>query len=109
MAMPIYLKAMKMLNELPPNLQKYSETPVYTQDTVPAGLLKDHNTKSGVWGRITVLQGRLMYLIADHPAQPVDTQHPRIIRPEEKHCVAFPEEVTFKVEFFRLAASKETM
>lgn len=107
--MPIYLKAMMMLNELPQNLQKYSETPVYTQDTVPAALLKDHNTKPGVWGRITVLQGRLMYMIVAHPAQPVDAQHPGIIRPEEKHCVAVPEDVTFKVEFFRLPDIEESV
>lgn len=109
MLMPICLKATTMLTDLPSNLQKYSESPIFTRETVPAAFLRDHNTKPGIWGKITVLQGRLLYLIAEHPAQPVDAQHPGIIRPEEKHCVAVPDDVTFKVEFFRRSVDGEAV
>lgn len=40
---------------LPPGAQAYKRTPVFTQDTVPAGLLRDHVTREGTWALIHVL------------------------------------------------------
>ena len=42
---------------LPPGAQAYKRTPVFTQDTVPAGLLRDHVTREGTWALIHVLEG----------------------------------------------------
>ena len=42
---------------LPDNLVPYKHTDMFTETTVPAGLLRDHNTKEGVWGLIRVDDG----------------------------------------------------
>lgn len=57
-----------MICNLPAGAAKYSETPTYSQATVPAGLLKDHATKPGVWGKLVVTAGQLLYLRGDYPA-----------------------------------------
>ena len=46
---------------LPDGLVAYRRTPVFDQDTIPAGLRREHRTASGVWGLITVLEGRLRF------------------------------------------------
>ena len=35
---------------LPPGLTAYKRTPVFDQDSLPAGLRRSHRTKTGVWG-----------------------------------------------------------
>src|SRR6476660_9144036 len=49
--------------ELPDDCVAYRKTAVFTQDTVPAGLLRAHRTAAGVWALIHVLDGRLLYRI----------------------------------------------
>ena len=51
--------------EFPENLTPYKQTPTFTQDTIPSGLQKEHNTKAGVWGQIHVLTGSLRYEVLD--------------------------------------------
>ena len=46
---------------LPAGLVAYRRTPIFDQDTIPAGLRREHRTASGVWGLITVLEGRLRF------------------------------------------------
>ena len=48
---------------LPPGAQAYKRTPVFTQDTVPAGLLRDHVTREGTWALIHVLEGVVRYRV----------------------------------------------
>ena len=50
--------------EWPTGFIAYQQTPVFTEHSVPAGLLRDHATKRGVWARIEVLAGALRYRIA---------------------------------------------
>lgn len=97
-----FLKVTPMRHDLPPNVQKYNETPIYTEGTVPKGLLRDHSTKPGVWGKLVVSEGHLLYLRGDYPAQRVDAESPAIIRPEELHFIRTPEAVSFRVEFYRV-------
>lgn len=95
------LKADLMLNTLPQNLTKYSESPEFTQDTIPQALRRDHNTKDGVWGKIIVEEGELLYLREDLPALVVTPTKPATIFPTEPHSVAPRGNVRFKVEFYR--------
>lgn len=46
---------------LPPEVAPYRRTPDFTEQTLPAGLRRDHSTKPGVWALIHVLEGRLRY------------------------------------------------
>ena len=41
----------------------YRRTGIFTERTVPDGLLNDHATKTGVWGVITVIAGRLRFIV----------------------------------------------
>ena len=96
---------MSVVTALPANAQKYSETPLFTEKTVPAKLTRKHNTKTGVWGRIVIESGSLRYVLCDDAStqQTLDENQPGIIRPQEFHFVEIFEPVTFKVEFFREA------
>jgi tellurite resistance-related uncharacterized protein len=92
--------------ELPAGLCAYRRTGVFTQDTVPAALLKAHNTKDGVWALITVLEGELAYSVAD-PRRPASRRvltpgaPPGVIEPTILHSVAPLGPVRFFVEFYR--------
>jgi tellurite resistance-related uncharacterized protein len=90
------------MRPLPEGLEPYRRTPDFTEATVPAGLLKDHKTKPGVWGVIHVTAGRLRYAI---PSRNEEVElHPGlngIIEPEVLHKVMPFCAVTFYVEFWR--------
>ena len=61
------------MKALPANVFPYKRTPEFTESTVPAGLLRSHDTKDGVWGKIVVLEGTLLYRILE-PAREELTQ-----------------------------------
>jgi tellurite resistance-related uncharacterized protein len=74
--------------------------------TIPAALLRDHNTKPGVWGLIHVTEGELRYCVTDprrrpdmrllSPGEPAGVVEPTIL-----HHVAPSGPVRFHVEFWR--------
>jgi tellurite resistance-related uncharacterized protein len=95
---------------LPPGVTPYKRTPVFTADTVPAGLLRDHSTKEGCWALIHVFEGRLLYVVEDsrraHSATLlVPDEPPGLIEPTIVHRVEPKNAVRFQVEFFRSPAS----
>lgn len=92
--------------KLPDDLQPYRRTDVFTETSVPKGLLKAHTTKEGAWGLIHVLEGRLAYRIGD-PRRPrseivltPDTA-PGVVEPTILHEVEPLGPVRFFVEFHR--------
>lgn len=89
--------------ELPPNVRKYAESPLFSHNTVPAKLLKEHSTKAGVWGKISVCSGKLRFASVGEGAsdQILDSRTPGIIVPEDPHFVEPIGAVEFKVEFYR--------
>lgn len=87
---------------LPQHVAAYKRTPLFTETTVPPGLLKDHATKTGVWGVIHVTEGRLRYVIPARNAEHVlDPSRTGIIMPTEPHRVEPLGQVSFFVEFHR--------
>ncbi|MBS0273372.1 MAG: DUF1971 domain-containing protein [Proteobacteria bacterium] len=95
---------------LPAGLRPYSRTAVFTQDTVPAALLKAHHTKDGAWALIRVLEGELIYRVTDprrSAVQRVLTSHtaPGVIEPTILHAVEPVGAVRFFVEFHRQEAA----
>jgi tellurite resistance-related uncharacterized protein len=90
------------MKTLPASVAPYQRTKTFTQETVPKGLLGDHNTKAGVWGLITVVEGRLEYVIPSTGETLVlDPETPGIVEPEVRHHVTPLGEVSFFVEFHR--------
>lgn len=91
-------------DSLPSNARVYKTTPRFTQDTVPAGLLKAHSTRAGVWGRVVVSEGRLRFRRLQGAAQEqllTAGQHV-VVQPQELHEVQPDPTVVFHVEFLRL-------
>jgi tellurite methyltransferase len=88
--------------EWPVDFIAYKRTPEFTETTIPAGLLKDHATKKGVWARIVVLEGCLMYTVEMLNATfRLDPATPGIVLPEVLHHIAPLGAVRFYVEFNR--------
>jgi len=91
---------------LPPGLVSYRRTATFTEDSVPAALRADHDTKPGTWGLIHVEAGRLRYRITDprrdfteillSPDDP-----PGVVEPTILHNVEPEGPVRFHVEFWR--------
>jgi tellurite methyltransferase len=88
--------------ELPEGFVPYRQTPVFTENSVPVGLTKDHLTKAGVWAKIIVVDGKLRYCVdvLDTDVE-LSQNHPGIVVPEVLHRVEPVGTVRFFVEFYR--------
>ena len=99
----------KMLNcvrcdkfEMPDGFIPYKRTPVFTEESVPAALTKDHSTKAGAWAKITVLEGKLRYRVAALGADSeLSADNVGIVVPEVLHHVEPLGAARFFVEFYR--------
>jgi len=90
------------MKTLPHNVSAYKRTPEFTETTIPAGLLKDHTTKEGVWGKIVILEGELEYVIQE-PVQQVVHLTPGnygVVEPTIRHHVKPIGAARFYVEFY---------
>jgi tellurite resistance-related uncharacterized protein len=88
---------------LPNNVLAYKKTPTFDESTVPKGLLKAHQTKVGVWGKIVVLAGNLQYTINEPTTEVVmlDEQNHGVVEPTILHQVKAIGDVQFYVEFYQ--------
>ena len=91
---------------LPADVQPYRKTAVFTEATVPAGLLRAHTTKEGAWALIHVLEGRLAYHV-DDPRRLASTVvltvdgPPGVVEPTILHNIEPLGPIRFFVELFR--------
>jgi tellurite resistance-related uncharacterized protein len=89
---------------LPAGLVAYRRTPIFDQDTIPAGLRREHRTTAGVWGLITVLEGRLRFRTLRPATETVLAPGtPMPVAPQQPHEVDPDGPVRFFVEFYRAA------
>lgn len=90
-----------MTAQLPPGLVAYRRTPVFTETTLPAALRRRHMTRAGVWGLISVVEGRLRFRRLEPLVETtLDPTAPAVVAPEEPHEVEPIGEVRFFVEFY---------
>ena len=89
---------------LPDGLTLYKKTPDFDERSLPAGLQSRHTLKAGTWGRIVVLQGRLLYVIEDAPelAFVLRPALPGVVLPEVPHHVELRGPVLFHIEMYRV-------
>jgi tellurite resistance-related uncharacterized protein len=81
--------------------QPYRSTPVFDENSLPAGLRRGHRTKAGVWGVIRVLEGEVVFT----QLSPPDEQHlspgrPGLILPDQPHFVTPSGPMRMQVEFY---------
>jgi tellurite methyltransferase len=93
---------------LPPGLVRYRRTPVFSEETIPAGLRREHRTKPGVWALISVLEGALRFRALTPCSEPQAPRHLSageriVVAPEQSHEVETEGPVRFFVEFYRAA------
>lgn len=90
------------MHVLPEDVAPYSRSAEFTEATVPAGFLRDHATRAGVWGVINVLEGALRYRVAASGDEVVlNTGQSVVVAPGERHAVTPLGNVRFFVEFYR--------
>lgn len=84
----------------PGDIVAYKRTPEFTETSVPAGLLRSHSTKAGVWAKLHVLSGRLLFrdLVLGTEKELPPGVH-ALIHPQARHEVAPLGPVRFFVEF----------
>ncbi len=89
------------MKTLPDNVKPYQQTAVFDQDSIPAGLLRDHQLKVGTWGKIHVIEGKLIleFIGDDGEIVVLTNGKPGIIPPQQLHQVSAAEAVKFFVEF----------
>ena len=88
--------------EWPEGFVSYKKTPVFTEETIPKGILANHTTRKGVWGLVHVLEGSLRYILEHNGEETLVTpEKPGIIVAEMRHRVEPGDSVQFCVEFFR--------
>jgi len=92
------------MKALPLNVVAYKQTPVFEEGTTPSGLLSSHSTKAGVWGRIVVLEGSLLYRILEPQVEEIELSpdQPGTVEPQIRHEVVPRPGVRFYVEFNRI-------
>ena len=87
--------------EPPLSATPYKRTLVFDENTLPAGLRREHRTKAGVWGVIRVLDGRLRYQVLDPSSEAIlEPGRPGLIRPDEPHLVEPLGPMRMQVEFY---------
>lgn len=88
------------MKSLPSSVVAYKRTPEFDENTIPPGLLKDHQTKAGVWGKIMVLDGQLQYTI-NEPLEVIvlEAGAVGVVEPTVLHTVKALGHVRFYVEF----------
>ena len=91
------------MKDIPTAATSYKKTPEFTEETIPAGLLKAHQTKAGTWGKINVTEGQLRYRILEPEYEEVllSSELFGVVEPTILHEVEPEGKVRFHVEFYR--------
>ena len=92
---------------MPAQMALVRTTPRFGSDTVPAGLLRAHQVAEGVWGRLRVVSGTVVFVFDDDP------DHPTVlwsgdhidIPPQRAHHLEPEPGSQFEVEFHSARAS----
>jgi len=93
------------MRALPDDVTAYKRTATFTESTLPQGLLGEHSTRAGVWGRICVLNGEVLYrILGPQPEEHLLTKdRAGVVEPTIKHQLELRGPVTVYVEFLRRA------
>jgi tellurite methyltransferase len=93
---------------LPEGVELVRTTPELDEETVPAGLLRDHRLAEGVWGRLVVIDGDLGFAFDDEDGPPrrLGPGEHVVMAPGRTHRVVPDGPVRFVIEFHRAGAER---
>ena len=88
---------------MPAGVRLARTSAVWTESTVPDGLLSAHRIADEVWGRLVVTGGHLSLVFEDTPDEPhtLADGESAIIPPARPHHVVLDGPVEFCIEFHR--------
>lgn len=87
---------------LPSTVKAIRQTPIFDEDNIPDGLLHEHQLKANTWGKINVIEGKLILEFLDSgEIEVLSKENPGIIPPTVFHQVKANEKVKFFVEFWK--------
>lgn len=86
---------------IPENKQFARATPSFHADSIPDALRRAHKTATGVFGRIVITKGRLLYTIGREQSHVLSPEVCGVIEPETLHFVTPLDDVEFVVEFYK--------
>jgi tellurite resistance-related uncharacterized protein len=91
------------MKPLPQTVTAYKKTPEFTEQSIPKGLLNDHQTKTGVWGKIVILEGELEYTILEPEKETIllSVDQYGVVEPTILHYIKPSYAVRFYVEFYK--------
>jgi len=89
---------------LPDDFEAYKRTPAFTQDSIPASMLKEHSTAESTLAQINIESGSLIYGITE-PGQEgeylLNPDNAGVIAAEQPHYIKSVGQVSFYIEFYR--------
>lgn len=90
------------MKNLPVSVNPTRKTPEFDEASVPKGLLKAHQTKAGIWGKIVILEGELQYKINEPEEEIIilTTENHGVVEPTVLHEVKPLGSVKFYVQFY---------
>lgn len=90
------------IDRIPPDLIPSTGSHVFTQDTIPDALKREHQLAAGHWGVLHVFEGSLKFVdIASGEERTVEAPDLVTIHPEAPHRVAADGAVSCRLDFFR--------
>ena len=93
------------MKTIPATVSHYKSTAIFTEDSVPAAIQRGHTTADGVWGRIQILEGSLLYRITDPRVLPEEVlltpDLHGVVEPQIQHEVQVVGPVRFQIDFHR--------
>ena len=89
--------------EMPSGFAAHHRSPVFDASSIPRGLMSQHSTKPGVWGRLEVLSGSIRFVVEGDAGsrETVSAGEHVVIVPEVLHRVEPTGPVELFVEFYR--------
>ena len=72
----------------------YKTMPVWQSETIPLAFQQRHNTKEGVWAKLTILQGTLTFALLDEHDAVINSEEysverqPPMVQPQQWHRIA---------------------
>lgn len=86
--------------EIPSGAVRIGTSPCFDPASVPDALLADHRTAAGVYGRLVVLAGDLVFVNATGEVR-LAKGDSQVVLPEESHRVIPGEHMQFEIEFYK--------
>ena len=93
-----------MTDPLPDGLVPSHSSPIFTQDTLPDALQREHALAAGHWGMLNVLEGSLRFVnLETGETRKISAPDRVTIHPQARHRVAVDGPVRCRIDFFREA------